>query len=215
MFFSPLSFLAGAASWTLAEYSLHRWLGHRAPQPGDEQARSAKLSGDIGPLHRKHHTDPSFFAPTATKVRAAAFLLPTLGTVASALTGPRRGISFAVGFTAMYVSYEVAHRRSHTHPPTNAYARWLRKHHMSHHYNAKFNHGVVTSLWDHVFGTYKEPGRVRVPRSIAIDWMLDAEGRIRPELAQDYELVGPGVSPTAVDDDGREPAGRPPASAVN
>jgi hypothetical protein len=52
------------------------------------------------------------------------------------------------------------------------------------------NHGVSMPLWDHVFGTHRAPGRIRVPRRLALPWMLDADGELRPEFAEDYELVG-------------------------
>ena len=52
------------------------------------------------------------------------------------------------------------------------------------------NHGVTWSVWDHVFGTYEAPGCVRVPRRMAMVWLVDEDGALRPEFAADYEVVG-------------------------
>jgi hypothetical protein len=56
------------------------------------------------------------------------------------------------------------------------------------------NHGVSLPLWDHVFGTYERPTQVRVPRRLALPWLVDDEGELRPEFVDDYVLVGSGDS---------------------
>ena len=87
----------------------------------------------------------------------------------------------------MYATYEVLHRRAHTHPPANGYGRWLRRSHMHHHFGAPMrNHGVTSPVWDKLLGTYDEPGVVTVPARMAPAWMVDAEGRLRPEYEGDY-----------------------------
>ncbi len=45
-------------------------------------------------------------------------------------------------------------------------------------------------MWDLVARTELPAERVRVPRHVAAPWMLDPAGELRPELANDYELVG-------------------------
>jgi hypothetical protein len=55
------------------------------------------------------------------------------------------------------------------------------------------NQGVTIPLWDIVFRTRDQPERVRVPRRLAANavlWLTDDSGNIRPEYAEDYELVG-------------------------
>jgi hypothetical protein len=52
------------------------------------------------------------------------------------------------------------------------------------------NHGVSTPVWDHVFGTHQSPERVRVPRRLALPWLVDDQGALRAEFADDYVLVG-------------------------
>jgi hypothetical protein len=49
---------------------------------------------------------------------------------------------------------------------------------------------VSIPVWDLVFGTRQVTERVRVPRRLALPWMLDDDGALRPEFTRDYELVG-------------------------
>jgi sterol desaturase/sphingolipid hydroxylase (fatty acid hydroxylase superfamily) len=172
--------LAGALAWTLAEYVLHRVVFHRLPRA----ALGAKE-------HRRHHAQPDWFAPAWQKGLAAlavtALLLPGL---ALAL-GAALAAAATAGFIAAYLAYEVLHRRCHTHPPRDRYGRWRRRNHFAHHFaDPQRAHGVTTPLWDHVFGTALRVERVRVPRRLAMRWLLDAEGRVRARDAADYELVG-------------------------
>ena len=64
-----LSLLAGAATWTLVEYLLHRLVFH---------GRSPKTIG--AGEHRQHHAHPDYFAPWWQKAMAAlavtAVMLP-------------------------------------------------------------------------------------------------------------------------------------------
>ena len=45
-------------------------------------------------------------------------------------------------------------------------------------------------MWDVVFGTYAAPGRIRVPRRMAMVWLVDESGAVRPEYQEQYEVVG-------------------------
>jgi sterol desaturase/sphingolipid hydroxylase (fatty acid hydroxylase superfamily) len=175
-----LALLVGACAWTLAEYALHRVVFH--------ELSSAALGARE---HRQHHAQPDYFAPAWQKALAAlavtALLLPGLWLAA----GPALAAAFTAGFIAMYLAYEVLHRRCHTHPPRGRYGRWRRRNHFAHHFaDPRRAHGVTTPLWDHVFGTALRVERVRVPRRLAMRWLLDAEGRVRAPFAADYELVG-------------------------
>lgn len=185
----------GALGWTAAEYALHRWVGHGPKRP---RARSvfgrvtpAGLAAEFSTEHLAHHADPGYFAPSTHKAAAAAAVLGMMGPAVSALVGRRSGWSLALGFTAMYLGYEVLHRRVHTHPPTNAYGRWRRRHHLQHHHRSpRDNHGVCAPWWDQVFATAVPLRRVKVPRRQAPAWMLDDNAEIRPTYRDDYELVG-------------------------
>lgn len=183
---SPIAFAAGALGWSFAEYSLHRFWGHAPPA---KRAKRRVLDGDFGSEHQAHHADTRYFSPTSGKLRVAVIVLPALAAAGTLVAGPRRGLSFALGFGVAYAGYEILHRRIHTHAPNNAYSRWARRHHLHHHFTSpRENHGVTSPLWDVVFGSHGRLGKIRVPRRHAPSWLLDERGRVRPEHAADYEL---------------------------
>lgn len=194
---SPIAFAAGALAWNAAEYSIHRFIGHgpRRFRPKNllAQLTPAGLAGAFNEEHLAHHADPMYFAPSEQKAAAALSTVAIVGSIGSLVAGPRLGISFALGLTTSYLTYEVAHRRIHTHGPKTEYGRWMRKHHLLHHHrNPRENHGVMGNLWDKVFGTEIPAERVKVPRRVAPAWMLDpTTGNLAAEFEQDYELVGP------------------------
>lgn len=196
LFPAPGAFLLGAAGWTLTEYNLHRFVGHTprnrqrgaAGESRDGRGASNFLLGDFGDLHRAHHRTPSFFAPTGRKVVTGAAVVGALALGGSLVAGPRRGISFALGYGAMYAAYEVIHRLVHTHPPRGAYLRWAYRHHLYHHFGeSKMNHGVTTAIWDKLFGTFVDPETVRVPRKLAPPWLASCDPAAA--YAADYELI--------------------------
>jgi sterol desaturase/sphingolipid hydroxylase (fatty acid hydroxylase superfamily) len=172
--------LAGVASWSLAEYVIHRGLGHvfvRTRNPFTVE-------------HRKHHATTAYFSPSWKKAIAAAGTLVVVAPIAIAVVGPVPGTAFTAGVVAMYVVYEVVHRRAHTHGPRGWYGRWVRRHHFTHHFVApKRNHGVTSPVWDLVFGTHEPAAVVRVPARHAMPWLLDpVTGAVRAELVADYVL---------------------------
>lgn len=196
-------FLLGGAAWSASEYAIHRFIGHgpRRKTPASLLARltPAGLAAEFNREHLAHHTDPTYFAPTHRKVLAAAVAVPALATAVLPLMGPRRAVSFALGFAVTYGAYEVLHRRIHTHPPRGAYGRWLRRHHLYHHYKTpRANHGVTSPLWDRVWGTETPAGQIRVPRRTAPAWLTDDRGRVREELATDYAIAGADAAPESV-----------------
>jgi hypothetical protein len=186
---------AGAATWSFAEYCIHRFAGHgpRRKKPKNPLAMVTPMgfAAAFNEEHVAHHVNPEYFAARWKKLTAAGIALPVLGSVASVVLGPRRGFSYALGFAGAYLAYEIIHRRVHDHPPASAYTRWVDKNHLHHHVNPKTNHGVTSPIWDHVFGTHEPVGRVKLHVRMAPRWMTDpASGALRPEFAEDYELTG-------------------------
>lgn len=174
------AFLCGVFGWTLAEYLIHRFLGHvlvRSRNPFTVE-------------HLRHHATTSYFSPTSKKAVAAVATLAAVAPLATLVAGAGRGLAFAVGVVVMYVAYEVVHRRAHTHAPRGRYSRWVRRNHFTHHFlTPRTNHGVTSPVWDYVFGTHEPLGVVRVPAKHAMPWLLDpATGDVRAELAADYRL---------------------------
>ncbi len=175
-----LAALTGAATWTAAEYGLHRFAMHEMRGRGLASVE-----------HLKHHADVTYFSPTSKKLASAAGTTAVAYPLATAIAGSKWATAFTGGLLTMYFGYEVAHRRTHTHPPANRYGRWARRSHMHHHFGAPMrNFGVTSPIWDKAFGTYDDPGVVTVPRRMAPTWMIDDAGEIRPEHARDYVAKG-------------------------
>ena len=96
-----------------------------------------------------------------------------------------------LGFVAMYLLYELVHRRLHTHAPRSRYGHWARRHHLYHHFKRPhLNHGVTTPLWDWVFGTLEVPESVGVPSKHVLPWMLEADGQLKPCFQRQYVVTG-------------------------
>jgi dihydroceramide fatty acyl 2-hydroxylase len=170
----------GAIGWTLLEYMLHRFVFHGA---------SAKQMG--AKEHRQHHAKVDYFAPWWQKALAGLVATAVILPLAVVAKGATLGISFTAGFIAMYLLYEVLHRRAHTHAPAGRYGRWLRRNHFAHHFvDPRRAQGVTTPVWDRVFGTRLSVDKVPVPRRLAMPWLVAAGGEIRPAYVNDYELVG-------------------------
>lgn len=176
------SMLCGVVLWTLLEYVIHRFLGH------DRRT----FPNPFGEEHTRHHSEGDYFAPSWKKALVAVAAVAMLAPLATLAVGALYGPVFAVSFAAMYLAYEIFHRRAHTHQGLNAYGRWLRRHHFHHHFgNPRMNHGVTSPVWDVVFGTLQKPGIIKVPRKLQMRWLVDpATGEVREELAGHYALVG-------------------------
>jgi len=175
-----LLFFLGACSWTLAEYLTHRFSGH------GKNARS-----NFAKEHLQHHALVDYFAPPAKKASMAVPSVIALGTLACLGLGVSSGSVFTAGFVATYIGYEILHKRLHTHGPSGAWGRKLRRHHFAHHFDdARLNHGVTSTFWDHVFGTYGPPKQLQVPAHRAPIWLRPDEGHpLSAELSSDYTLV--------------------------
>ncbi len=173
----------GAALWTLGEYLLHRFAMH-------EQGGRGIMSRE----HLEHHVTSSWHFDRNHPLSWAGMLAVGFGVVAPVtwwLVGPALGVALATGWAIGYFHYEARHACAHRRAPASRYGAWLRRHHFHHHFGHPMaNHGVSTAAWDKVFGTYERPTIVRVPRRLALPWLLDDGGELRPEYAGDYVLVG-------------------------
>jgi sterol desaturase/sphingolipid hydroxylase (fatty acid hydroxylase superfamily) len=126
----------GFAAWTYAEYWIHRSVLHRT----------------FRREHWFHHKDPEGYVAVG-----ATFTLFLQGLILLALMGglgPFGAAAFA-GLDLGYLAYIVTHDRIH-HAQNKG--RWLAGRaaaHDLHHSGAEVNFGVVTSLWDRVYGTHQ------------------------------------------------------------
>lgn len=178
--------LAGAigwALWTLAEYLLHRFAMHHLHG-----------KGIMSREHLEHHVTSAWhfdrnhiLSWTGMLLVGAVLWLP-LGWFVG---GPVTGVAVAVGWAVGYFWYEYQHACAHLRAPRGRYETFVRRHHFHHHFGAPMaNHGVSIAVWDRVFGTYQRPAQVRVPRRLALPWMVDEEGELLADHADDYVLVG-------------------------
>lgn len=174
-----LVMLAGIATWTLAEYLLHRFLGHVHKGKNFFKAE-----------HQLHHAKANYFAPAYKKALLAAFSISLMVLFISLFTTVSVAVAFTAGFAGMYLLYEATHYRYHAAEPIAMPFVALRKHHFYHHFhNPKMNHGVTTRLWDRVFGTFRTTEQVNIPRQMQLNWLMEGD-HIKPAYAQHFRLTG-------------------------
>lgn len=176
----------GAALWSFMEYALHRFAFHEA---GGSNYGSRE--------HLRHHGSEdtvleSWYLSWAGVLLVSLLLIPTLG----GLVGlPSFGWGVGLGYLVGYAFYDWVHWRAHRRPiPAGRFGRYeasVRHHHFIHHFHEPMkNHGVTSPFWDHVFGTYVSMDTIRVPRRLAMRWLVDDDGAVRPEYADTYEIRG-------------------------
>jgi len=178
----PAAVLVGAAFWTLGEYVLHRWAFHEM-----------KGKGLGSREHLDHHVRATWgFDPVILLAWLGVVLTGFgWGLLAAWLTAPVAGWSFGAGWVVGYFFYEWHHAQAHLRAPKNRWEASLRTHHFHHHFGHPLsNQGVTHPLFDIVFGTLERPERVKVPRRLAMVWLIDEHGEVKPEFASSYELVG-------------------------
>jgi len=177
------AFAGGFALWILAEYLLHRFAMHEL-----------NGKGIMSREHLEHHVTSQWHFDVNHILSWTGMLLvgfAGFAPVAAWLASWTIGIAIAVGWACGYFHYEARHALAHLRNPTTRYTRWVARHHFHHHFGHPMaNHGVSVPWWDHVFGTYERPVHVRVPRRLVLPWMLDDDGQLKAEHADDYVLVG-------------------------
>lgn len=173
---------AGVVLWSFMEYVLHRFAFHEA---------RGKNYGSRE--HLRHHGSDdtvleSWYLSWAGVLLVSMGLIPFLG---RSVGQPDLGWGVGIGYLVAYGFYDLIHWRAHRRPYRNRYEAMVRKHHFVHHFHAPLkNHGVTSPFWDHVFGTYVSVDKVVVPRRMALRWLVDETGEVRPEYRDVYELRG-------------------------
>lgn len=140
--------VAGVVAWTLTEYWLHRTFFHWTP------------STSWGPkmhffVHGVHHDWPHdryrlVMPPAVSITLFFLFLGIWVGLLGS------YGWAVHAGYTVGYMLYDMTHYYVHHGKPTSKFFKLLRRHHMSHHFNKKYQErrfGVSNRVWDRVFRT--------------------------------------------------------------
>ena len=142
-----LFFVGGVFVWTLAEYTLHRWVFHWINDtPWGKRIHFL--------LHGVHHDFPSdkdrLVMPLPTSIPLAVIFYSLFW----ATLGRTIGEPFFAGFVIGYLCYDGTHYAVHHFTQTTRWGKFLRKHHMVHHFaDHDGGFGVSTPLWDYVFRT--------------------------------------------------------------
>jgi len=139
----------GLFVFSFAEYVIHRWLLHNP-------------KSIFYPLHEAHHNQPEAISaglfPTSFLVLMPVWVLLTYGLHVG-------GASFFLcGFAAGNLYFDTLHHFEHTVRINQIPFRWLQGRwaaHSVHHKLDTTNYGVMTSLWDYVFGTHQRQAKRR------------------------------------------------------
>jgi sterol desaturase/sphingolipid hydroxylase (fatty acid hydroxylase superfamily) len=150
--FVPAGFVIGLFLWTLAEYTLHRFLFHH--KPADElQERIFFL------FHGIHHAQPQvktrLVMPLPVSIPMAILCYGLFSLVLGAVLEAAQWVNPAMaGFLIGYLVYDLTHYATHHFAMRSGYAKYIKRHHMQHHYkDPGTRFGVSSPLWDWVFGT--------------------------------------------------------------
>ncbi|MDY6872338.1 MAG: sterol desaturase family protein [Chloroflexota bacterium] len=150
-----LGIVFGLFLWTLAEYTLHRFLFH-FPAKTPWQERLSFLA------HGVHHASPRdktrlvmppvVSIPLALVFYGLYFLIFTY-----VLLMPNWISPVFTGFILGYVAYDMTHYATHHFSMKKGYFRMVRQQHMRHHFQTPDKRfGVTSPVWDYVFGTMPE-----------------------------------------------------------
>ena len=152
----PLGFLAGLLLWTLTEYTLHRFVFHFPPRNAWQERVSFLF-------HGIHHAQPQvktrLVMPPVVSIPLALLFYGLFYLILVVALGLEYWLApvFA-GFIAGYVAYDMIHYATHHLTMRRGYWKFLKRHHMQHHYKTPDRRfGVSSPLWDLAFGT--EPGK--------------------------------------------------------
>jgi sterol desaturase/sphingolipid hydroxylase (fatty acid hydroxylase superfamily) len=150
-------FVVGVVVWSLTEYTVHRFIFHFEPKnPPPWLERMIFL------FHGIHHAQPwdktRLVMPPAVSVPLALlfyFLFSRI--VGGVMSAPQWVDVLFSGFVVGYVAYDMIHYATHHLPLKWGALKWLKKHHMLHHYKTpNERYGVSSPAWDVVFGTYPD-----------------------------------------------------------
>jgi 4-hydroxysphinganine ceramide fatty acyl 2-hydroxylase len=164
-----LLFVGGLPLWTLAEYVVHRFVFHTAPELEEEvrQIVSALEPGEAALpkltrfrqrhyflAHGVHHDFPNdskrlVLPPSVSIPLAVAFF-----TAFRFALGPSAGPALFAGFTFGYVIYDTIHYAVHHFSLHGRVMLYLKKKHFRHHYqDSRRDFGVSNPLWDWILRT--------------------------------------------------------------
>lgn len=149
----PLVFALGVVLvWTFAEYVIHRFVFHLTP-------KTRTATQIVFLFHHIHHVQPHIktrlVMPPAVSIPMAFVAYGLFSVIFNNLLGvPHLLLPTLAGFTLGYVTYDLTHYATHHSRTRSRIMKFLKRHHMEHHYktpHARF--GVTSNVWDLVFNT--------------------------------------------------------------
>jgi dihydroceramide fatty acyl 2-hydroxylase len=154
-YYIPIGFLGALLLWTLAEYTLHRFLFHM-PAKSEKMKRIAFL------FHGVHHAQPQcktrLVMPPVVSIPLAALFFGLFYLVFAVIfKAPQLFAPVFSGFIVGYLIYDLTHYATHHFAMRAGYAKYIKRYHMQHHYKTPDKRfGVSSPLWDMVFNTKPE-----------------------------------------------------------
>jgi sterol desaturase/sphingolipid hydroxylase (fatty acid hydroxylase superfamily) len=151
LLYIPLAWLLGLFIWTFVEYVVHRFVFHFRPRtPWQERV--------LFLFHGVHHAQPQaktrLVMPPAVSIPLALFFYGLFYMAGSLLASARWVAPLFSGFVAGYLTYDMLHYATHHLPMRGKLLKYLKRHHMLHHFKTPDQRfGVSSPLWDIVFGT--------------------------------------------------------------
>lgn len=151
--------VAALLTWTLVEYTLHRFVFHYP-------ATSRAGRWLVFLFHGVHHDAPGDKTRLVMPPAGALPILLLLWLLFSLLLPHPWHEPFMAFFMVGYLVYDYIHYATHHFPMRHPLLRYLKQYHMRHHFageEARF--GVSSPIWDLVFGTYApaDAGRRQSP----------------------------------------------------
>ena len=140
--------------WTLYEYIFHRYLLHSENHwmPSHPLGYALQYL-----LHGIHHSFPHDKFHLVFPI-VPGFIILNIILVPINIYAPEEVRGFiSSGFLLGYLWYDMVHYWFHASSPSSGYLKYLKHHHMLHHYrNGQQSFGISSTFWDHVFFTKKE-----------------------------------------------------------
>lgn len=165
-------FFAGYLSWTIAEYTLHRFFFHMK----SENKILKKIAYTMHGIHHDHPNDYKrlFMPPVPATIFMGLFFSLFYLVIGKAV------FTFLPGFLMGYLSYAYTHFKMHQIRAPKG-LKWLWTHHIKHHYQSEdAAFGVSTPLWDFIFRTL--PTKVKVKTKVEEEQKLEEKSE---EIAKD------------------------------
>lgn len=145
------AFVLGLFVWTFTEYTMHRFVFHFP-------ARTPAMERITFLFHGVHHAQPNLktrlVMPPVVSVPLAFIFYGLFLLVFGALNAPLWIAPAFAGTVTGYLLYDLTHYATHHWPMKGRYLKYLKRHHMLHHFkteDARF--GVTSPVWDYVFRT--------------------------------------------------------------